>query len=138
MRTQILSQSQCIMGDDSGIPFHYVNNGNWNLKLYGVYNGPLVYFKNRFDPFLFKAMKEKAEPLPFDYGYRRGSGMSHIVFAERKIDYPYYEPQFDSSSDIGDTTYWNGGQYYFVSKPAAKDIEGRLKYNSPEPEDKGK
>ncbi|MDH4262589.1 MAG: hypothetical protein OEV78_06025 [Spirochaetia bacterium] len=132
MRTQILAQSKCIISDDSGIPFHYLNNGNWNVKLYGVYAGPLVYFKNRFDPFLFKAIKEKAEPLPFDYGYRRGEGMSHIIFSERKPDYPYFEPTFDSSGDIGDTTSWNNGQFYFINKPAVKDIEGRLKYKNNE------
>ncbi|MDH4200667.1 MAG: hypothetical protein OEV66_09840 [Spirochaetia bacterium] len=138
MRTQILAQSKCIISDDSGIPFHYLNNGNWNIKLYGVYNGPLVYFKNRFDPFLYREIKEKAGPLPFDYGYRRGEGMSHIIFSERKADYPYFAPKYDLSSDIGDTTSWNNGQFYVVTKPDPKDIEGRLKYKDNEPEEKGK
>jgi hypothetical protein len=130
MRSQILGQSKCILTESSGIPFQYINDGRWNVKYFGVYNGPLVYFKNRFDPYLFKIMKDKSEPLPFDYGYRRGQGMSHIIFAERKPEYPYFEPVYDASAVVGETTSWNNGQYYFVFKPADKDIEGRLKYKS--------
>jgi len=132
MRSQVLGQSKCILMESSGIPFQYINDGNWNNKYYGVYNGPLVYFKNRFDPYLYKTMKEKSEPLPFDYGYRRGTGMSHIIFAERKPDYPYFQPVYDGSATIGETTSWNNGQYYFFFKPADKDIEGRLKYKADE------
>ena len=132
MRTQVLSQSKCILTESSGIPFHYMNNGLWNVKYYGVYNGPLVYFKNRFDPYLFKTMKANSENLSFDYGYRRGSGMSHIIFAERKPEFEYYQPVYDGSSVVGETTSWNNGQYYFIVKPADKDIEGRLKYKNGE------
>lgn len=134
MRSQVLGQSKCILTESSGIPFQYINNGNWNVRYFGVYNGPLVYFKNRFDPYLFKIMKTKAEPLPFDYGYRRGQGMSHIIFAERKAEFPYFEPVHDASEVVGETTSWNNGQYYFFFKPADKDIEGRLQYKNNEPE----
>lgn len=129
MRNQILGQSQCILSESSGIPYHYLNNGHWDLTLYGVYKGPLVYFKNRFDPVFFKDMKSKAEPLPFDYGYRRGQGMSHIIFAQRKKDYPYFKPEFDGSAVYGETTSWNNGQSYFIIRPPKEEIEGRLKYN---------
>jgi hypothetical protein len=128
MRSQILSHSKCVLSDSSGIPYHYFQNAKWDISMYGIYKGPIKHFKHRFDPTLFEAMKGGGEVLPFDYGYRRDEGMSHMLFFRRKESFLPYEPKYDGSTSTGESTSWNNGQFYRVLEPSSKDIEGQLKY----------
>lgn len=75
IREFILTHSQMILQDDSGIPFKYFNNKNWHKTLYGQYQGP---YGNDFSSYwqadLSKYyLNNKARLLPFSlgYGYQR-------------------------------------------------------------------
>ncbi|MCR9143141.1 MAG: hypothetical protein NXI24_12880 [bacterium] len=108
MRDTILGRSNCILTDSSGVPFHYLNNARWKLDLFGVYRRPVPLFKSRFQPDLFVELKERSpERLPFSYGYNYGPGLSHLILAVRDLERnPWFAPEFDDSTSIGDNTVW--------------------------------
>ena len=85
IRDFLLANSQSILGDDSGMPFKYLNNDNWALTLYGNYNAPIALFQDFFQPDLKKAYenKSKIKPLPFGTGYTY-SRNSNLVYAVAK------------------------------------------------------
>ncbi len=109
IRSGILGRSECILTDSSGVPFHYLDNGRWNLRLFGVYRRPVPLFRDRFQPELYSAMRDERrtiEELPFSYGYNYGPGLSHLIFASRRDDHPKFRPVFDRSTSIGESTAW--------------------------------
>ncbi|MFN7038286.1 MAG: hypothetical protein ACK4OM_01770 [Alphaproteobacteria bacterium] len=71
LRNHILKKSQIILQDDSGIPYKYFNNSNWQVNLYGKYSGPYgESFKGYIQPDLSNHLKNvKFETLPFSLGY---------------------------------------------------------------------
>lgn len=109
IRSGVLGRSECILTDSSGVPFHYLDNGRWNLRLFGVYRRPVPLFRDRFQPDLFFAMRDedrRVEEMPFSYGYNYGPGQSHLIFASRRDDNPKRAPVFDRSTSIGEHTVW--------------------------------
>lgn len=76
IRDAILSKSKAFFQDDSGISYKYIDKTKWNIQLYGVYNGPIQMFANRFEKDLKEAYtKEKVKPLTFQYGYGAHCGL---------------------------------------------------------------
>jgi len=76
VRNAVLNKSKAFFQDDSGIAFRYIDGSRWNVRLYGVYNGPIPMFKNRFEEDLQEAYKNgKAKPINFQYGYGSHCGL---------------------------------------------------------------
>ncbi len=74
-----------IVQDDSGIPYRYIKNANYQIKLFGVYKDPTV-LKETINPFqkdLEEDIKKYSKELPFSFGYAqaRKSGLSNLIYA---------------------------------------------------------
>jgi hypothetical protein len=103
IRSTILGGSRTIMTDSSGLPFHYVNNKDWQISLYGSYYAPIPLFRARVEPDLRAYFRQnKAGALPFHYGY--SVNPSHLVVATRAAGAGFQKPVFDDSDDLGDNS----------------------------------
>ena len=76
-----------IVQDDSGIPYSYIKNAHYQIKLFGVYKDPTV-LKETINPFqkdLEEDIKKYSKELPFSFGYAkvRKSGLSNLIYAYR-------------------------------------------------------
>jgi hypothetical protein len=84
IRDVILSQSDYMLQDDSGIPLKYFHPKEWKLYFYGSYTKPIELFANRYQKDLFEAMKKNSSgPLDFSYGYNFKEHNPNLLFAER-------------------------------------------------------
>jgi hypothetical protein len=82
VRDFLLQQSDLILQDDSGIPFHDFPPEHWTLQLYGHYAGPIALFKEFPQPDLAKAYAEANPPmLGFSFGYQWHPSRSSLVVA---------------------------------------------------------
>lgn len=85
IRDIILNKTTYILQDDSGLPFKYVNNENWETQLYGKYTRPIGLFSRRVQPELRAEFnKRESQPLPFRIGYNISHDEPHLIFAKRK------------------------------------------------------
>jgi len=76
VRDNLMKKSKAFFQDDSGIAFHYIDKNKWNIQLYGVYNGPIEMFANRFEKDLKEAYtKDKVKAINFQYGYGKQCGL---------------------------------------------------------------
>ena len=70
VRNWLLANSTMIIQDDTGIPFRSFDSRRWNVRLYGVYGGPIGLFKEHYQPELAHAYEQaKPGPLGFSFGY---------------------------------------------------------------------
>ncbi len=70
VRNFLLANSSLIVQDDSGIPFRSFDSRRWNVRLFGVYDGPIGMFSNHYQPDLAAAYKRTpGAPLGFAFGY---------------------------------------------------------------------
>ena len=86
IRNLILNNAGMVLQDDSGIPVHFFRNQNWDLQLYGKYNGVIKLFKGDEQPDLIEQYKRdsiKVKPLPFGTGYKFNKGTSNLQLAKR-------------------------------------------------------
>jgi hypothetical protein len=85
IRNQILENSSAILQDDSGIPLKYFDENLWALRFYGVYNGPISLFEEKYQANLKDrySLKGKARELPFGFGYKWRLGASNVMLARR-------------------------------------------------------
>ncbi|MCX8044339.1 MAG: hypothetical protein N3B18_09465 [Desulfobacterota bacterium] len=79
IRNFILHKSRMVLQDDSGIPYRFFDNKTWNVKLYGMYTGPIDLFKAHFEQDLAAAYRRGAASLPFRFGYNRQSNMLRAI-----------------------------------------------------------
>jgi hypothetical protein len=71
IRDFLLAQSDIIVEDDTGIPYHDFNPAQWQVRLYGNYMPPIDIFKQFYQPDLADAYAHSSPPaLPFGIGYR--------------------------------------------------------------------
>lgn len=85
IRNFILEHSNRIVQDDSGIPLAYFDPNKWNLRLFGVYLGPIDLFKQHFQPRLQEVFRQgNPPPLDFGFGYRWNYKEANLIVAERK------------------------------------------------------
>jgi hypothetical protein len=85
IRELILSKTNYILQDDSGLPFSFLNNENWTTELYGKYTRPIGLFSGRVQPSLREEFqKRKSQPLPFKIGYNISHNEPHLILAKRK------------------------------------------------------
>ncbi len=70
VRNWLLANSTMIIQDDTGVPFRAFDPRRWNVRLYGVYSGPLGLFKEYAQPDLEQAFaRSNPGPLGFSFGY---------------------------------------------------------------------
>jgi hypothetical protein len=85
IRNFILDHSNRIVQDDSGIPLAYFDPNKWNLRLFGVYLGPIDLFKQHYQPRLQELFRQgNPPPLDFGFGYRWNYKEANLIVAERK------------------------------------------------------
>ncbi|MGB8170782.1 MAG: hypothetical protein WCF18_24975 [Chthoniobacteraceae bacterium] len=68
VRDFLLTHSNLILEDDSGIPHRFLANGQWKLRYCGRYVGPIDLFKQHGQPDLAKAHGSSV-PVPVDFGF---------------------------------------------------------------------
>ena len=79
VRDHLLTHSQQIIQDDSGIPYRRFDPAVWNATLYGVYTGPIDLFKDSFQADLVHAYQTDKKPLDFGTGYKWRKGESNLM-----------------------------------------------------------
>ncbi|HEY2123872.1 MAG TPA: hypothetical protein VGG94_00290, partial [Chthoniobacterales bacterium] len=86
VREFLLSQSDLIVEDDSGIPFRFLESDKWSVQCYGRYVGPIGIFKKFPQPDLTKAYAaDTPAPLDYSFGYQwRPSRSSLLVVTPKK------------------------------------------------------
>ena len=85
IRNFILTHSNRIVQDDSGVPLAYFDPNKWNLRLFGTYPGPIDLFKQHYQPRL-RELFQQSNPLPIDFGfgYRWNYKEANLIVADRK------------------------------------------------------
>jgi hypothetical protein len=82
----LLSQSDIIVEDDAGIPYHFFDPSKWTVRLYGKYQPPIDIFKQYFQQDLADAFAHSSPmALSFGIGYRGWDpAKSALIVAYRK------------------------------------------------------
>ncbi|MBO4481751.1 MAG: hypothetical protein J5719_04295 [Bacteroidales bacterium] len=80
IRDVVLTKSDFIMQDDSGVPYRFFPADTWKTQLYGSYSRPIALFSEYAEADLAEAYKTAdVKPLPFRIGYNRVSNeRTHI------------------------------------------------------------
>jgi len=83
IRNLILSQSQAVLQDDSGMPVRYFDRNKWDLKFFGTYTAPIQLFSNMYQQDLRKIYQntKNIQPLTFGIGYKFGPNESNLMLA---------------------------------------------------------
>ena len=83
-REMILASADILVQDDTGVPYRYIKQANWNTKLFGKYHKPIAPMQWGYQGDLDKAFKEaKSEPLPFPFGYHWKGQEGGLILATR-------------------------------------------------------
>lgn len=87
IRNYIIGTSYAVLQDDSGIPYRYFTNRDWNKKLYGAYSGPIGLFAGRRQKDLMEAYEKPGviKGLDFGIGYKYRKGSSNLMLAIRDM-----------------------------------------------------
>jgi hypothetical protein len=85
IRGIILAQSDVVVEDDSGIPFRYFHQDQWDVQLFGTYLEPIKLFSVWQQDDLKEAYSApEVQPLRFGFGYRFRPDTSNLLLARRK------------------------------------------------------
>ena len=86
IRDLILSKSNYVLEDDSGIPYRYFKTSEWLPTFYGKYTGAISLFPNKFQKDLDSCYKNNtsAKALDFGIGYKYKVGESNLLFFKKK------------------------------------------------------
>lgn len=84
-RDMILGSADILVQDDTGVPYRYIKQANWNIKLFGKYHRPIKPMEWGYQSDLDKAFKEvkDGQPLPFPFGYHWRGQESGLILAMR-------------------------------------------------------
>lgn len=84
-RDMILASADILVQDDTGVPYRYIKQANWNTKLFGKYHRPIKPMEWGYQNDLDKAFKEvkDGQPLPFPFGYHWRGQESGLILATR-------------------------------------------------------
>ncbi|HEK86149.1 MAG TPA: hypothetical protein ENO29_07340 [Candidatus Aminicenantes bacterium] len=87
LRQLLLERSSFLLQDDTGIPYRYFKNEDWDIQLYGRYAKPVKDFSGVEQPDLKSAYqdKTKVKPLPFHLGYHWGTNLDCLMLLKRKL-----------------------------------------------------
>ncbi len=85
IRNIVLNQTIKVLQDDTGVPFSYFNNDNFDVQLFGIYTRTITLFKTRFQSDLKEEIDSiKPEKLPFTIGYNAQFEEAVLIFAKSK------------------------------------------------------
>lgn len=84
-RTMLLESSDILVQDDTGIPYRFLGQAPWQVKLYGQYHKPIRPMEYAYQKDLEAAFKEKKDlpDLPFPFGYHWRGKKSGLIVAQR-------------------------------------------------------
>jgi hypothetical protein len=84
-RNMILATVDFVIQDDTGIPYRFLNQAPWQVRLYGRYNKPIKSLSYGYQPDLEVAFKSKnfSTELPFPFGYHWRGKQSGLLIADR-------------------------------------------------------
>ena len=91
MRELVLSQSENLLQDDSGIPVKSFNTEQWDLTFYGNYTPPRAPFnQEEYQPDLMNIYRsnKNIDKLDFGIGYNFGPNESNLMLADQKESQP--------------------------------------------------
>jgi hypothetical protein len=84
IRSLILTQSNLVVQDDSGVPLRLFARDTWKLQFHGRYEAPTPEFAKYLQKDLKVEMQRNSTGrLPFTYGYAYKQGESNLMIAER-------------------------------------------------------
>ncbi|MDP9129933.1 MAG: hypothetical protein M3N35_06065 [Candidatus Binatota bacterium] len=85
-RTMLLESADLLIQDDTGIPFRYINQSPWQVKLYGKYHKPIKPMGYGYQKDLDSAFKANipTSDLPFPFGYHWRASQSGLIFASKE------------------------------------------------------
>ena len=84
IRAMVMDHSAAVFQDDSGVPYHFFESGEWKVQLYGEYTKPYGSFGWLEQPDLRKAyLAEGVKPLSLRLGYGFGKVTSNLLLAKR-------------------------------------------------------
>jgi hypothetical protein len=84
-RELLLTRTDVVVQDDTGIPYRLLTAAGWGVRLFGVYTTPIKPLEYGKQPDLEIAFKTAA-PVPaldFPFGYRGKAGRSTLLLARR-------------------------------------------------------
>ena len=87
IRKVILTHSNSVLQDDSGVPFRFFSDPNdWSVTLYGMYSKPIPLFGNWYQEDLKAAFGDSVhvKRLDFGIGYNWIKGQSNLLLATKK------------------------------------------------------
>src|SRR5215467_1824690 len=84
-REMILSSADYVVQDDTGIPYRFLQQSPWQVRLYGQYHRPIKKLRYGYQADLESAYKDKAvvANLPFPFGYHWRGQQSGLLIATR-------------------------------------------------------
>ncbi len=84
-RAMLLDAADILVQDDTGIPYHYISQNPWQVKLYGRYHRPIRPMKYGYQKDLEAAFNSRPEQssLPFPFGYHWRGQQSGLIVAHR-------------------------------------------------------
>ena len=85
IRGVILKQSDVVVQDDSGIPYRFFHDNEWDVQLFGTYSEPIKLFSDwQQDDLKDAYAAPNIQPLGFGYGYRFKPDTSNLLLARRR------------------------------------------------------
>lgn len=84
-RAMLLDAADIVVQDDTGIPYRYISQNPWQVKLYGRYHKPIRPMTYAYQKDLETAYGSRPEqtPLPFPFGYHWRGQESGLIVAHR-------------------------------------------------------
>ncbi|MDP2605197.1 MAG: hypothetical protein Q8S00_21855 [Deltaproteobacteria bacterium] len=84
-RNMIMAAADYVVQDDTGIPYRFLRQAPWQVRLYGRYNKPIKSLRYGYQADLEGAYKEKPDlaELPFPFGYHWRGKQSGLMIANR-------------------------------------------------------
>jgi hypothetical protein len=84
-REMILATADYVIQDDTGLPFRYLQQSPWQVKLYGRYNRPIKGLRYGYQADLESAYGTTRDlpQLPFPFGYHWRGQQSGLLVANR-------------------------------------------------------
>ena len=87
-RAMVLDTADILVQDDTGMPYRYLKQANWQVKVYGKYhkpNKPMEWGYQRDLEIVFKE-QAGAKPLPFPFGYHWRGEQSGLILGTRPAE----------------------------------------------------
>lgn len=84
-RAMLLEAADVVVQDDTGIPYRFISQSPWHVKLYGRYHKPIRPMRYGYQKDLEAAynLQQDQVPLPFPFGYHWRGQQSGLIVAHR-------------------------------------------------------